>query len=120
MAKLPRLAILEFKSAPESWSGWRAGGWGPQMGTISNQLRDLFTTELVEQGAGKVRLMDRERLEALRDEGAVENASVKFLGAGVDIPYDGELVNKVFEPVVQRLAPRLVAAIQRHHAMPQE
>lgn len=197
-AKLPRLAILEFKSAPDSWSGWRAGGWGPQMGTISNQLRDLFTTELMEQGAGKLRLIDRERLEdlrkelelqqsgevdvgtvqklgkllgvsyvmtgkvtrfayrsavagvelvgtgvkkvsftgrldlrlvevetgeileAFREEGAVENTSVKFLGAGVDIAYDGELVNKVFEPVVQRLTPRLIAAIAQHHAAPAE
>lgn len=121
------------------------------MGTLSGQLRDLFTTELLAHGAGKLRLIDRERLEDIRKElelqqsGEVDVATVQKLGkllgvsyvmtgkvtrfayrssvagvelvgAGVEIAYDGELVNKVFEPVVQRLAPRLLAAIVRNQA----
>ncbi|MDP2876343.1 MAG: hypothetical protein Q8O00_09170, partial [Holophaga sp.] len=43
-AKLPRVAIIEFKAAPDAWHGWRHGGWGNSMGTISNQLRDLLVT----------------------------------------------------------------------------
>ena len=40
-AKLPRVAIIEFKCAPDAWHGWgRYGGWGNHMETISNQLRD--------------------------------------------------------------------------------
>ena len=56
-AKLPRIAILDFKAAPDAWHGWRYGGWGNQMGTISNQLRDLFTTEIVEKGKNKIRVI---------------------------------------------------------------
>ncbi|HEX9081283.1 MAG TPA: hypothetical protein VF768_03335, partial [Holophagaceae bacterium] len=33
--KLPRVAILEFKASPGCWQGWRQGGWGPRMTTIS-------------------------------------------------------------------------------------
>lgn len=193
-AKLPRLAILEFKAAPDCWSGWRQGGWGNQMATISSQLRDLFSTEIMEKGATKVRLIDRERLddlrkelefqqsgeadtgtvqklgkllgvsyvmtgkitrfaykdtwagahilatgvkkasftgrldiriievqtgeilEAFKDEGTVEEAGVKVLGVGTEIEYDGELVNKIFEPVIQRLTPRLLQATTQIHA----
>ncbi|MBI1753239.1 MAG: hypothetical protein HY014_00310 [Acidobacteria bacterium] len=206
-AKLPRIAILEFKSAPDAWHGWHHGGWGNQMSTISNQLRDLFTTEIVEKGKNKLRVVERERLNEIRDElhfqqsgevdtatvqkigkllgvkyvmtgkvtrfaykeggfssgwgvgalvskvtgdgmaGAVagsvnvkkasftgrldirlievetgevlgawkdedkvDNTSVKVAGTGGDVQYDEELVNKVFEPVVARITPKLLRA----------
>lgn len=206
-AKLPRIAILEFKAAPDAWHGWHHGGWGNQMGTISNQLRDLFTTEIVEKGKNKIRVVERERLNEIRDElhfqqsgevdtatvqkigkllgvkyvmtgkvtrfaykeggfssgwgvgalvskvtgdglaGAVagsvnvkkasftgrldirlievetgevlgawkdedkvDNTSVKVAGTGGDVQYDEELVNKVFEPVVARITPKLLRA----------
>ncbi len=206
-AKLPRLAILEFKAAPDCWHGWRFGGWGNQMGTISNQLRDLFTTEIMEKGKGKIRLVERERLDEIRgelnfqqsgevdvntvqkigkllgvkyvmtgkvtrfaykesgfssgwgigaavgrltgdstagaiagsvnvkkasftgrldirlievetaeilgawkDEDKVSDTSVKVAGTGAEVAYDEELVNKVFEPVVQRITPKLLRA----------
>ncbi len=205
--KLPRMAILEFKSAPDAWHGWRHGGWGNQMGTISNQLRDLFTTEVMEKGRGKIRLVERERLDEIRGElnfqqsgevdvntvqkigkllgvkyvmtgkvtrfaykesgfgtgwgvgalvgkvtgnyeaGAVagsvnvkkasftgrldirlievetgeilgawkeedktSDTAVKVAGTGAEISYDEELVNKVFEPIVQRITPKLLRA----------
>ena len=206
-AKLPRIAILEFKAAPDAWHGWRFGGWGNQMGTISNQLRDLFTTEIMEKGHGKIRVVERERLQEIRDElnfqqsgevdtstvqkigkllgvkyvmtgkvtrfaykeggfssgwgvgalvgkltgdgmaGAVagsvnvkkasftgrldirlievetgeilgawkdedklSDTSVKVAGTGAEVQYDEELVNKVFEPIVQRITPKLIRA----------
>jgi len=206
-AKLPRIAILEFKAAPDAWHGWRFGGWGNQMGTISNQLRDLFTTEIMEKGHGKIRVVERERLQEIRDElnfqqsgevdtstvqkigkllgvkyvmtgkvtrfaykesgisggwglgalvgkvtgnglaGAVagdmhlkkasftgrldirlievetgeilgawkdedklSDTSVKVAGTGTEVQYDEELVNKVFEPIVQRITPKLIRA----------
>lgn len=206
-AKLPRIAILEFKAAPDAWHGWHHGGWGNQMSTISNQLRDLFTTEIVEKGKNKIRVVERERLNEIRDElhfqqsgevdtatvqkigkllgvkyvmtgkvtrfaykeggfssgwgvgalvskvtgdglaGAVagsvnikkasftgrldirlievetgevlgawkdedkvDNTSVKVAGTGGDVQYDEELVNKVFEPVVARITPKLLRA----------
>ncbi|GLH72420.1 hypothetical protein GETHLI_09220 [Geothrix limicola] len=206
-AKLPRIAILEFKAAPDAWHGWHHGGWGNQMSTISNQLRDLFTTEIVEKGKNKIRVIERERLNEIRDElqfqqsgevdtatvqkigkllgvkyvmtgkvtrfaykeggfssgwgvgalvgkvtgsgmaGAVagsvnvkkasftgrldirlisvetgeilgawkdedkvDDTSVKVAGTGAEVQYDEELVNKVFEPVVQRITPKLLRA----------
>ena len=206
-AKLPRIAILEFKAAPDAWHGWRFGGWGNQMGTISNQLRDLFTTEIMEKGRGKIRVIERERLAEIReelnfqqsgevdtstvqkigkllgvkyvmtgkvtrfaykeggfgtgwgvgalvgkltgdstdgavagsvnvkkasftgrldirlievetgeilgawkDEDKVNDTSVKVAGTGAEVQYDEELVNKVFEPIVQRITPKLLRA----------
>jgi curli biogenesis system outer membrane secretion channel CsgG len=206
-AKLPRIAILDFKAAPDAWGGWHHGGWGNQMGTISNQLRDLFTTEIVEKGKNKLRVIERERLQDIRselnfqqsgevdtatvqkigkllgvkyvmtgkvtrfaykeggfgtgwgvgalvgrvtgdgmagavagsvhvkkasftgrldirlievetgeilgawkDEDKVDNTSVKVAGTGGDVQYDEELVNKVFEPIVARLAPKVLRA----------
>jgi len=206
-SKLPRIAILEFKTAPDCWHGWRHGGWGNQMGTISNQLRDLFTTEIMEKGKNKIRVIERERLSEIReelnfqqsgevdtatvqkigkllgvkyvmtgkitrfaykeggfatgwgvgalvskvtgdgmagavagsvnvkkasftgrldirlievetgeilgawkDEDKVSDTSVKVAGTGAEVSYDEELVNKVFEPVVQRITPKLLRA----------
>jgi len=206
-AKLPRIAILDFKAAPDAWHGWRFGGWGNQMGTISNQLRDMFTTEIVDKGKNKIRVIERERLQDIRaelnfqqsgevdtatvqkigkllgakyvmtgkvtrfaykeagfssgwgvgalvgkvtgngmagavagsvnvkkasftgrldvrlievetgeilgawkDEDNLNDTSVKVAGTGVEVPYDEELVNKVFEPIVERIAPKLLRA----------
>jgi curli biogenesis system outer membrane secretion channel CsgG len=206
-AKLPRIAILDFKAAPDAWHGWRFGGWGNQMGTISNQLRDLFTTEIVSKGKNKIRVIERERLQDIRselnfqqsgevdtatvqkigkllgvkyvmtgkvtrfaykeagfssgwgvgalvgkvtgsgmagavagsvnvkkasfsgrldirlievetgevlgawkDEDKLDDTSVKVAGTGVEVQYDEELVNKVFEPIVERITPKLLRA----------
>ena len=211
-AKLPRIAILDFKTAPDCWHGWRHGGWGNEMGTISNQLRDLFTTEIIEKGKNKIRVIERERLQDIRaelnfqqsgevdtatvqkigkllgvkyvmtgkitrfaykeggfntgwgvgalvgkvtgnsmagavagsvnvkkasftgrldirlievetgeilgawkDEDKVDDTSVKVAGTGAEVQYDEELVNKVFEPVVQRIAPKLLRATVSAH-----
>ena len=211
-AKLPRMAILDFKAAPDAWHGWRHGGWGNNMGTISNQLRDLFTTEIMEKGKNKIRMIERERLQDIRaelnfqqsgevdtatvqkigkllgvkyvmtgkitrfaykeggfstgwgvgalvgkvtgnstagavagsvnvkkasftgrldirlievetgeilgawkDEDKVDDTSVKVAGTGAEVSYDEELVNKVFEPVVQRIAPKLLRATVSAH-----
>ena len=206
-AKLPRVAILDFKAAPDAWHGWHHGGWGNNMSTISNQLRDLFTTEIMEKGKNKIRVIERERLQDIRaelnfqqsgevdtatvqkigkllgvkyvmtgkitrfaykeggfstgwgvgalvgkvtgsgmagavagsvnvkkasftgrldirlievetgeilgawkDEDKVDDTSVKVAGTGAEVQYDEELVNKVFEPVVQRITPKLLRA----------
>lgn len=211
-ANAPRLAILDFKAAPGCWVGWRFGGWGDNMSTISDQLRDLFTTEIANVSHRRIRLVERERLQDIRnelqfqqsgevdtstvlkvgkllgvqfvmtgkvtrfaykesgvktgwgvgalvgritgdslagdvagsvnvhkasftgrldirlidiqtgeilgawsDDGKVADHAVQVAGTGTEMSYDEELVNKVFEPVVQRLAPKLVnAALQAY------
>ena len=177
------------------------------MGTISNQLRDLFTTEIMEKGRNKIRVIERERLSEIRgelnfqqsgevdtatvqkigkllgvkyvmtgkitrfaykeggfgtgwgvgalvskvtgdgmagavagsvnvkkasftgrldirlievetgeilgawkDEDKISDTSVKVAGTGAEVQYDEELVNKVFEPIVQRITPKLLRA----------
>ncbi|MBS1784883.1 MAG: hypothetical protein JST24_05600 [Acidobacteria bacterium] len=209
-AAAPRLAILDFKAAPGCWVGWRFGGWGNQMDTISDQLRDLFTTEIVTVSHKRLRVIERERLQDIRnelqfqqsgevdtstvlkvgkllgvqfvmtgkvtrfaykesgiktgwgvgalvgrmtgdslagdvagsvnihkasftgrldvrlidvqtgeilgawkDDGKVADHAVQIAGTGTEMSYDEELVNKVFEPVVERITPKLVnAALQ--------
>jgi curli biogenesis system outer membrane secretion channel CsgG len=92
-AKLPRIAILEFKAAPDAWHGWRHGGWGNNMSTISNQLRDMFTTEIVEKGKNKLRVIERERLAEIRGElnfqqsGEVDTATVQKIGKLLGVKY---------------------------------
>ncbi len=36
---------------------------------------------------------------------------MKIAGGGTDVEYDEELVNKVYEPIVQRIAPKIVKKI---------
>jgi hypothetical protein len=46
----------------------------------------------------------------------VADTSVMVGGTGSEIEYDQELVNKVFEPIVERLAPKLIKGIAGEHA----
>jgi curli biogenesis system outer membrane secretion channel CsgG len=60
-----------------------------------------------------IRLIDiqtGEILGAWSDDGKVADHSVKIAGTGTEMTFDEELVNQVFEPVVKRLAPKLVTA----------
>ncbi len=55
----PRIAVLEFENkANASWGWWRDRG--------AEAMQDVFVTELVK--AGKFRVIDRERLDALMRE----------------------------------------------------
>jgi curli biogenesis system outer membrane secretion channel CsgG len=206
-SKLPRMAIIDFRPAPGAWYGWRHGGWGNQEARISDVLRDLFTTEIGDKGQGKVRLVERERLNEIRgelnfqqsgevdvntiqkigkllgvkyiltgkvtrfaykeggfgtgwgvgalvgkvtgdstagavagsvnvkkasftgrldcrlievetgeilgtwkEEGKTSDVGVKVAGTGAEIDYDEELVNKIFEPIVEKIAPKVIRA----------
>ena len=200
--KKPRIAILHFPAASGAWG---CAGWGNSEHRMSDVLRDLFTTEIMERAKGKIRVVERERLADIRNElsfeqsGEVDGAtaqkigkllgvrymltgkmtrfsckktgastgwgvgalvgkmtksgmagsvagsvdthkvkfsgrldvrlidvqsgeilatfkdeedtadtSVKIAGGGTDVNYDDELANKVFEPIVQRMAPKIV------------
>jgi curli biogenesis system outer membrane secretion channel CsgG len=88
-AKKPRLAILDFPASSGAWSS--CTGWANSAGQMSDALRDLFTTEIMEKAHGKLRLVDRAKLQEVRGELAfqksdeVDPASVqkagKLLGA---------------------------------------
>jgi curli biogenesis system outer membrane secretion channel CsgG len=208
--KKPRIAILDFKAAD---GAWHCSGWGNNEHRMSNVLRDLFTTEIMERAKGKIRVVERERLADVRSElnfqqsgevdgataqqigkllgvrymmtgkitrfackkteastgwgvgalvgkltgsgmagsvaGSVNTAKVKFsgrldirlidtqsgeilasfkdeedtadtsvkvAGGGSEVDYDDELANKVFEPIVERLTPKIVKKTGVLHA----
>ncbi len=207
--KKPRVAILDFPAASNAWS---CQGWSNNEHRMSNVLRDLFTTEIMDVGNGKLRVIERERLKDIRSElsfqqsGEVDGAtaqkigkllgvrymvtgkvtrfackksgvssgwgigalvgkatgsglagavagsanmqkvnfsgrldvrlidtetgeilatfkeenetgdtSVKIAGGGGEVDYDDELANKVFEPIVQRITPKLVKRTSAIH-----
>lgn len=64
-AKKPRLAILDF---PAAHNAWACAGWGNNAAQVSDALRDLFTTEIMEKAHGKLRLVERAKLREIRDE----------------------------------------------------
>jgi curli biogenesis system outer membrane secretion channel CsgG len=64
-SKKPRLAILDF---PATHNAWACSGWGNNAARMSDVLRDLFTTSIMEKAHGKLRLVERERLRELREE----------------------------------------------------
>jgi curli biogenesis system outer membrane secretion channel CsgG len=212
-AALPRMAVLSFPCAPGCWSGWHHGGWGNQEERIGNVLQDLFVTELTSKGKGKLRMIERERLndirgelnfqqsgevdtasvqklgkllgvkymitgkvtrfayketklsggwglgrlvgkvtgsdlagdvagdsqmgkasfsgrldvrlievetgeilETVKDEGSISDTSVKIAGTGKEVEYDEEMVNKIFEPIVEKMASKFVRAATKANA----
>jgi curli biogenesis system outer membrane secretion channel CsgG len=201
-SSLPRLAILDFPATPNAWE---CGGWANHQSQMSDALRDLFTTEIMERAHGKLRLVERAKLAEIRgelalqqsgevdaataqkvgkllgakymlsgkitrfackvggvstgwgvgalvgkvtgsgmagavagsvdvkkasfsgrldvrlievetgeilaaakDEGKTSDVSAKVAGTGNEIQYDDELTNQVFEPIVQKMAPKLI------------
>ncbi len=82
-AKKPRVAILDF---PAAHSGWSCHGWSGSEGRMSDVLRELFTTEIMDKGRGKLRLVERQRLADIRGElkfqqsEEVDQASVQKVG----------------------------------------
>ena len=87
------MAVLKFPCAPGAWSGWRHGGWGNEEGRIADVLQDLFVTELVSKGKGKLRMIERERMNEIRGElnfqqsGEVDTATVMKVGKLLGVQY---------------------------------
>jgi curli biogenesis system outer membrane secretion channel CsgG len=66
-----------------------------------------------------VRLIEVETgeiLETAKDEGSTSDMSVKVAGTGNEIEYDEEMVNKIFEPIVEKMAPKFVRAMSKANA----
>ncbi len=84
-AKKPRVAILSFPAASNAWS---CSGWSNNEARMSNVLVDLFTSEISDRADGKLRLVERERLNDLRGELAFQQ------GAEVD-PATAQKVGKL-------------------------
>lgn len=82
-AKLPRMAILDFPAGPNAWS---CHGWGNHEAQMSDAIRELFVTEIMERAHGKLRLVERARLDAVKGElsmqqsGDVDAATAQKVG----------------------------------------
>jgi curli biogenesis system outer membrane secretion channel CsgG len=205
----PRVCVLDFPVASGAYEGWAGWGYGGGRASISGSLQDLMTTSLISEGTGRIRLMERERLDrivaeqklgasgmvdettaaslgkllgvrymitgkvtrfaykksgfgtgwgvtalasriapslgagaavagdvhvskasftgrldvrlvdvqtsevmaALHEEGEIKDTSVKVAGTGSDVQFDQELVSRIFEPIVEKLAKQLVTRI---------
>ena len=46
-----------------------------------------------------------------KEEGTIKDTSVKVAGTGSDVQYDQELVNKIFEPITDKVSTTLIKRI---------
>ncbi len=93
-SKRPRVAVLEFPAAKNAYEGWNWwGGDHTSESKTASVIQDLFVTELSEVGAGKIRLIDREAIEKIRQEqsfgqsGEVDPATAVKLGKLLGVKY---------------------------------
>jgi curli biogenesis system outer membrane secretion channel CsgG len=88
-----------------------SGAAGAVAGSV-NVKKASFTGRL------DIRLIEVETGEILgawKDEDKLDDTSVKVAGTGTEVQYDEELVNKVFEPIVERITPKLLRATVAAH-----
>jgi curli biogenesis system outer membrane secretion channel CsgG len=102
--------------------GWLAGalvGKLTHSGIASGAAGDTQIGKASFTGRLDVRLIEVETGEILvaqKEDGTVADHSVMVGGTGSEIDYDEELVNKVFEPIVEKMAPKLISGITKEHA----
>jgi curli biogenesis system outer membrane secretion channel CsgG len=103
-------------------TGWGVGALVGKMtgsGLAGSVAGSVDTHKMKFSGRIDARLIDTQSGEILgtfKDEEETQDTSVKIAGGGTDVDYDEELVNKVYEPIVQRLAPKIVKQIGKVHA----
>ena len=106
----------------EASTGWGVGSLVGKLtgsGTAGAVAGSVQTAKMKFSGRIDVRLIDTQSGEILataKDEEETADSSVKIAGGGSTVDYDEELVNKVYEPIVQRMAPKLVKKITAAHA----
>jgi curli biogenesis system outer membrane secretion channel CsgG len=98
-------------------------GWGvtallnkvaPGGGAANEVAGDFKMSKATFTGRLDVRLFDvqtGEILIATKEEGTTKDVSCKVAGTGSDVQYDQELVNKIFEPVADKIAATLIKKI---------
>jgi curli biogenesis system outer membrane secretion channel CsgG len=71
-ARKPRLAILDFPATSGAYS--QCTGWGSNAAAMSEALHELFTSEISERASGKLRLVERSRIQEVRAELALQRS----------------------------------------------
>jgi len=75
-ADRPRICVLEFPVVNGAYDGWAGWGYGGGRASISGALQDLMTTNLMTEGEGKVRLIERENIEKIIGEQKFSNSGM--------------------------------------------
>jgi len=95
-------------------------GWGvtalvdklnPKAGAAASAAGDVHVSKATFTGRLDVRLIDVQTSEILavaKEEGVTKDTSVKVAGTGSEVEYDEELVNKIFEPITDKIAGTLI------------
>jgi curli biogenesis system outer membrane secretion channel CsgG len=95
-------------------------GWGvtalmdkinPNAGAAASVAGDVHVQKASFSGRLDVRLIDVQTGEILavaKEEGTIKDLGVKVAGTGSDIQYDQELVNKIFEPITDKISDVLI------------
>jgi len=98
-------------------------GWGitalvnkfsPNAGAAASAAGDVHVAKATFTGRLDVRLIDVQTGEILavaKEEGTVKDTSVKVAGTGEDVQYDQELVNKIFEPIADKISDTLIKRV---------
>jgi outer membrane protein OmpA-like peptidoglycan-associated protein/curli biogenesis system outer membrane secretion channel CsgG len=101
----------------EASTGWGVGalvGKVTGSGMAGAVAGSVHTAKMKFSGRIDARLIDVQTGEILgtfKDEEETSDSSVKIAGGGSQVDYDEELVNKVYEPIVERIAPKIVKKI---------
>jgi curli biogenesis system outer membrane secretion channel CsgG len=98
-------------------------GWGvsallnkvnPNAGAANEVAGDVKMSKATFSGRLDVRLIDvktGEILAVAKEDGTVKDVSCKVAGTGSDVQYDQEMVNKIFEPITDKIAETLIKKI---------
>jgi len=96
------------------WLGTMAASIIPGVGLVASGAAMAAGSINVQKvsfaGRLDIRIIDvqtGEILAAVSEDGKVADYGVKVAGAGNEVQYDGELVNKLFEPIAQKLAEKV-------------
>lgn len=95
-------------------TGWGVGalvGKVTKSSLAGSVAGSVNTAKVKFTGRLDVRLIDTQSGEILatfKDEEETGDTSVKVAGGGSEVDYDDELANKVFEPIVERMTPKII------------
>ena len=84
------------RARPPTWPETSTSPRPPSPGAWTSGLIDVQTGEI---------------LAVAKEEGTTKDTSVKVAGTGNDVQYDEELVNKIFEPIADKLSETLIKRI---------
>lgn len=110
--------ITRFANKKGGFSTGGLTGWGVSrltgnsaLGAVAGSV-DIKKSEF--SGRLDARIIDVETGEiigAVGDDGIVSNVGVKVAGTGGEIQFDQTMVSQVFEPIVKKMAPKMVTKI---------